>query len=75
MFLSSHLMSELALTADHVIVIGRGRLLRDQSIADFISDAAGQVVRVRSPDSRQLADILAGDGVGVRDVAEGDARG
>lgn len=70
-FLSSHLMSELALTADHVIVIGRGRLLREQSIADFISDAAGQVVRVRSPDSRQLADILAGDGVVVRDVAEG----
>ena len=70
-FLSSHLMSEMALTADHVIVIGRGRLLRDQSIADFIGDATGEVIRVRSPEVRRLAGILAGDGVAVRDVAEG----
>ena len=70
-FLSSHLMSELALTAEHVIVIGRGRLLRDQSVADFIRDADGQLVRVRSPDARQLAALLTGDGVAVRDVADG----
>ena len=70
-FLSSHLMSEMALTADHVIVIGRGRLLRDQSIADFISDATGEVIRVRSPDIRRLAGVLTGDGIAVRDVAEG----
>lgn len=57
-FLSSHLMSEMALTADHVIVIGRGRLLRDQSMADFIASAGASVVRVRSPDAGRLADIL-----------------
>ena len=42
-------MSEMALTADHVIVVGQGRLLRDQSMAEFIADASTDVVRVRSP--------------------------
>ncbi|MBO1765362.1 ATP-binding cassette domain-containing protein [Allobranchiibius sp. GilTou38] len=68
-FLSSHLMSEMALTADHVIVVGRGRLLRDQSMADFIADASVASVRVRSPQSTVLAGLLASDGVTVRDVA------
>jgi ABC-2 type transport system ATP-binding protein len=63
---SSHLMSEMALTADHVIVVGRGKLLRDQSMASFIADASTDVVRVRSPDSGELARLLAGDGVTVR---------
>jgi len=57
-FLSSHLMSEMALTADHVIVIGRGRLLRDQSMTDFIASAGATRVRVRSPEAARLADIL-----------------
>ena len=57
-FLSSHLMSEMALTADHVIVIGRGRLLRDQPMADFIASAGASVIRVRSPEAGRLADIL-----------------
>ena len=48
-FLSSHLMSEMALTADHVIVVGKGRLLRDQPMADFIAEASTNTVRVRSP--------------------------
>jgi ABC-2 type transport system ATP-binding protein len=65
-FLSSHLMSEMALTADHVIVVGRGRLLRDQSMADFIADASADVVRVRSPQARRLADLLTQDGATVR---------
>lgn len=65
-FLSSHLMSEMALTADHVIVVGRGRLLRDQSMADFIADASADVVRVRSPQARRLADLLAQGGAAVR---------
>ncbi len=64
-FLSSHLMSEMALTADHVIVVGRGRLLRDQSMADFIADASADVVRVRSPQVRRLADLLTQDGATV----------
>jgi ABC-2 type transport system ATP-binding protein len=70
-FLSSHLMSEMALTADHVIVVGQGRLLRDQSMADFIAAASADVVRVRSPQSDRLAQLLGGDGVTVR--AHGDA--
>ncbi|MCZ2836636.1 ABC transporter ATP-binding protein [Modestobacter sp. VKM Ac-2985] len=46
---SSHLMSEMALTADHLVVVGRGRMLADCSMADFIADHASSYVRVRSP--------------------------
>jgi len=70
-FLSSHLMSEMALTADHVIVVGRGRLLRDQSMAEFITAASAAVVRVRSPQARELAGLLTGEGATVRDLADG----
>lgn len=68
-FLSSHLMSEMALTADHVIVVGQGRLLRDQSMAAFIAEASSAVVRVRTPRSRELAALLAGPDTTVRSVA------
>jgi ABC-2 type transport system ATP-binding protein len=64
-------MSEMELTADHVIVVGRGHLLRDQSMAAFIGDAGADIVRVRSPDARELADLLVGDRVTVREVSEG----
>ena len=64
-FLSSHLMSEMALTADHVIVVGRGRLLRDQSMADFIAGESSDSVRVRSPRARELSALLAADGVTI----------
>jgi ABC-2 type transport system ATP-binding protein len=70
-FLSSHLMTEMERTADHVILVGRGRLLRDQSMADFIADAGADVVRVRSPQARKLAGLLVGDRVTVREVADG----
>jgi ABC-2 type transport system ATP-binding protein len=69
-FLSSHLMSEMALTADHIILVGKGRLLRDQSMAEFIAGASADLVTVRSPQAGQLASLLAGAGVTVRDVAE-----
>jgi ABC-2 type transport system ATP-binding protein len=69
-FLSSHLMSEMALTADFVIVVGRGRLLREQSMAEFIADASSDVARVRSPQADRLAALLGGEGVTVRSVAE-----
>lgn len=65
-FLSSHLMSEMALTADHVIVVGRGRLLRDQPMPEFIAEASTDVVRVRTPEAARFAQVLAGDGVTVR---------
>jgi ABC-2 type transport system ATP-binding protein len=58
-FLSSHLMSEMALTADHVIVVAQGRLLRDQSMAQFIADASSDVVHVRSPQAAELGRLLA----------------
>ena len=54
-FVSSHLMSEMALTADHLIVIGRGRLLADCSTADFTRGASTAVVRVRSPHATACA--------------------
>jgi ABC-2 type transport system ATP-binding protein len=56
-FVSSHLMSEMALTADHVIVIGRGRLLEDADIGTMIAKAGTSVI-VRSPDATRLAATL-----------------
>lgn len=57
-FLSSHLMSEMALTADHLIVIGRGRLLADAPVADVVAGAKGSKVRVRSPRADELEAML-----------------
>jgi ABC-2 type transport system ATP-binding protein len=57
-FLSSHLMSEMEMTADHLIVVGRGRLLRDMSLAEFIADAGGSSVRVRTPQASELRGAL-----------------
>ncbi len=64
-FLSSHLMSEMALTADHIIVIGRGRIIADAPVADIIGRAAGTTVRVRTPGATALAGLLQGPGVSV----------
>src|SRR5690348_2849935 len=50
-FVSSHLMSEMALTADHLIVIGRGQLLADMSVTAFISANSADFARVRTPDT------------------------
>ncbi|MEV0264556.1 ABC transporter ATP-binding protein [Streptomyces sp. NPDC050617] len=50
-FVSSHLMSEMALTAEHLIVIGRGQLLSDMSVKDFISQNSADFARVRTPDT------------------------
>ncbi|MFJ9665825.1 ABC transporter ATP-binding protein [Streptomyces sp. NPDC101219] len=57
-FVSSHLMSEMALTADHLVVIGQGRLLADTSMADFIQRNSRSYVRVRSPQREQLLDAF-----------------
>ena len=64
-FVSSHLMSEMALTADHLIVIGRGKLIADTSVADFVAGASKQLVHVRSPQADDLQRVLAGPGVEV----------
>jgi ABC-2 type transport system ATP-binding protein len=57
-FVSSHLMSEMALTARHLIVVGRGRLIADTTVEGFIAQASGHLVRVRSPQSARLAELL-----------------
>ena len=54
-FVSSHLMSEMENTADHLIVIGRGRLLADCTMEEFIARGSGQTVRVRTPQPDVLA--------------------
>ena len=59
-FVSSHLMSEMALTADNLVVIGRGELISSGSVSDFIAESSGQFVRVRSPQAEQLATLLKG---------------
>jgi ABC-2 type transport system ATP-binding protein len=63
---SSHLMSEMALTADHLIVIGRGRLIRDEGVNDFVESSSRQSVRVRSPQVTALSDHLRTAGAVVR---------
>ncbi|MEV7024218.1 ABC transporter ATP-binding protein [Kitasatospora sp. NPDC093558] len=58
---SSHLMSEMALTADHLVVIGRGRLLADAPTPEFIERHGRTRVRVRAVDATKLAALLGGD--------------
>jgi len=64
-FLSSHLMSEVQQTADHVIVIGRGRILADAPLADFVNANAPDSVLVTSPDAQRLAELVAARGATV----------
>jgi ABC-2 type transport system ATP-binding protein len=64
-FVSSHLMSEMAQTAEHLIVIGRGRMIADTSVEQFVAGASKRVVRVRSPELASLTEALAGPGVTV----------
>jgi ABC-2 type transport system ATP-binding protein len=70
-FVSSHLMGEMALTAEHLIVIGRGRLIADTSVEEFVRRASRNVVRVRSPQALLLAEALAGPNVTVTAVEPG----
>jgi ABC-2 type transport system ATP-binding protein len=51
---SSHLMSEMALTADHLLVIGKGRLIADTSVDEFVRSSSRQSVHVRSPQAAEL---------------------
>lgn len=63
--LSSHLMSEMAQTADHIIVLGRGRVLADAPVAEFVAGGAANTVRVASPDAARLATLLVGPDVTI----------
>lgn len=64
-FVSSHLMTEMALIAEDLIVIGRGRLLSAGLLADFIAGSSSRSVRVRSPQAADLRALLLGDDVTV----------
>ncbi len=70
-FLSSHLMSEMAQTADHIIVLGRGRVIADAPVAEIVAGASGTgVVRVRSPHAdRLVAAITAENGAATADAS------
>ena len=71
-FVSSHLMSEMENTADHLIVIGRGRLIADCSMAEFIARGTGQAVLVRTPQPDALARAATAAGGTVTQPGGGD---
>ncbi|HQF02361.1 MAG TPA: ATP-binding cassette domain-containing protein [Phycicoccus sp.] len=64
-FVSSHLMSEMALTAEHVIVVGRGRLMADTSMADLIATSSSGAVLVTTPQADALATALTAPGIEI----------
>jgi ABC-2 type transport system ATP-binding protein len=64
-FVSSHLMSEMALTAARLVVIGRGRLIADTTVDAFVARAGGSAVTVRTPRAAELRDLLLGPGITV----------
>ena len=68
-FISSHLMSEMAQTADHLLVIGRGRILTAGPVNDVIASATTDRVRVASPQATQLAELMASRNLAARPVA------
>jgi ABC-2 type transport system ATP-binding protein len=70
-FVSSHLMSEMALTADHLVVIGRGHLISTGTVSEFIAQSTSQFVRVRSTRSGDLAQLLSTEGVRVTNEDDG----
>ena len=63
--LSSHLMSEMAQTADRLIIIGRGRLIAQTAMGDLLASGPGSYVRVRSPEAAALAELLLAQGAAV----------
>ncbi|SEP51181.1 ABC transporter ATP-binding protein [Amycolatopsis saalfeldensis] len=64
-FVSSHLMSEMALVAEHLIIVGRGRLLADTTVDELVREAGGDTVQVATADPARLREVLAGPGVGI----------
>jgi ABC-2 type transport system ATP-binding protein len=70
-FVSSHLMSEMALTAEHLIVIGRGRLVADTSVEEFVRGASKKLVLVRTPQASRLRELVVGPDVQVESSERG----
>jgi ABC-2 type transport system ATP-binding protein len=69
---SSHLMSEMEYTADHLLVVGRGRLLADCSMQDFIAGGSGNSIQVRTPDPSRLAGAVEHAGGTVTRTGDSD---
>ena len=69
-FVSSHLLAEMANTADRLVVIGRGRLVAATSVDEFVARSQADVVRVRSPQLHQLRTALTDAGIEVTDDAD-----
>jgi len=63
--LSSHLMSEMAQTADHIIVLGRGRIIANAPVAEIVAHSTGTAVTVRTPDAERFAALVASPEVTV----------
>jgi ABC-2 type transport system ATP-binding protein len=70
-FLSSHLMSEMAQTADHIIVLGRGRVIADAPVEQILAGSAGASVRLRTPDTARLSQLLTEAGATVIPAQDG----
>jgi len=70
-FVSSHLLAEMALMADELVVIGRGRLIDSGPVSDFVGRFTRTTVLVRSPEASRLADLLADDGATVDSLRDG----
>ena len=70
-FLSSHLMSEMAQTADRLVIIGRGRLIAETTVAEFLAAGADNYIRVRSAEADSLAALLAEHGATVTREPDG----
>ena len=70
-FVSSHLMSEMALTAEHLVVIGRGRLIADTGVDEFVQRSSSGYVQVRSPEAARLAELLRAAGATVEPGPDG----
>ncbi|HEY2075632.1 MAG TPA: ATP-binding cassette domain-containing protein [Streptosporangiaceae bacterium] len=72
---SSHLMNEMAVTADHLVVIGRGRLIVAAATEDVIARGSGQAVRVRTPEPDRLTDLIVAEGGKAIPAANGNGNG
>jgi ABC-2 type transport system ATP-binding protein len=70
---SSHLLSEMANTADRLVVIGRGRLIASTTVAEFVSRSGADAVRVRSPQLDSVRELLTGAGIEVESEPDGSA--
>jgi ABC-2 type transport system ATP-binding protein len=73
-FVSSHLMGEMAVTADNLIVIGRGRLVANCSTEEFIDHSSHKSVLVKSADPDRLPAVLAGGPGGLRGESWGQLK-